>query len=362
MSELVRQWQERVRAAAADGESLQLRGGGTKDFYGRRVSGTVLDTRAHRGVSAYEPTELVVSARAGTPLAELEQLLADRGQMLAFEPPHFGAAATVGGCVAAGLSGPRRLAAGPLRDYVLGVTVMDGRGEVLRFGGQVMKNVAGYDVSRLFAGSLGVFGILLEVSLKVLPVPFAERSLRFDCGESDAIRRLNDWGGQPLPLSASFWYGGVLTVRLSGAAAAVQAASAKLGGEPCDEAEAARFWLAVREQACAPLAQETAQPGGPTQPLWRIAVPSAAPALELTGRQCIEWGGGLRWLRTELPAQAVRERAHALGGHASLFAGGDRESEVFHPLPQASMAIHRRLKQAFDPAGVFNPGRLQDGL
>lgn len=352
----VGRWREQIRYAAASGTPLQIRGGGTKDFYGCAPVGEVLDTRVCRGVVRYEPTELVVTVRAGTPLAELEALLAGHRQMLAFEPPHFGRDATVGGCVAAGLSGPRRATAGALRDFVLGVKLLDGRGERLSFGGEVMKNVAGYDVSRLVAGSLGTLGVIVEVSLKVLPRPVAETTLRFTLGAAEAISRLNDWGGQPLPLSASAWHDGVLSVRLSGAAAAVRAAERRLGGETIAPGAAESFWREVREHADAFFA------GASATPLWRLSLPSAAAPIALRGTQLIEWGGALRWLRSDAPVGEVRARAASLGGHATLFRGGDRAGDVFHPLAAPLMTIHRRLKKAFDPAGILNPGRLYQGL
>lgn len=362
MNDATIMWGEQVRAAAAAGTSLQLRGGGSKAFYGRTPVGEVLDTRAHRGVVAYEPTELVVTVRGGTSLADLEALLAERDQMLAFEPPHFGADATIGGCVASGLSGPRRVAAGALRDFVLGATIMEGRGDVLRFGGQVMKNVAGYDVSRLIAGSLGTLGIILDVSLKVMPRPVAEATLRFEMAESDVIERLNRWGGQPLPVSGSVWQAGELMLRLSGAGAAVQAAVAKLGGERVGDAEALKFWSGVREQTAPFFAAPPIAVDGRPQRLWRIALPGVAPTLQLGDAQLIEWGGGLRWLWSDRPVEQVRARAVALGGHATQFRGGARDGEVFQPLGATLMTIHRRLKHAFDPAGVFNRGRLYDGI
>jgi glycolate dehydrogenase FAD-binding subunit len=361
MDEQIGAWAEQVRAAAAGGGKLRLRGGGTKDFYGRQVtgedSGEVLDTRAYAGVVSYEPTELVITARVGTALAELEATLAEAGQMLAFEPPHFGSGATLGGAVAAGLSGPRRAAAGALRDYVLGIRVMDGRGEVLGFGGQVMKNVAGYDVSRLLTGSLGTLGLILEVSLKVLPRPVAEATLRFELDEAAALSRLNEWGGQPLPISASAWEGtelsGVFHLRLSGAGAAVEAGRRRLGGEAVAPETAAALWQGLREQTSGFFRQEG--------PLWRLSMPSTAPALGL-GSQLVEWGGAQRWLVSERPAGELRRRAAELGGHATLFRGGDHSGEVFTPLAPALLTIHRRLKQAFDPAGVFNPGRMYPEL
>ncbi|MDH3318594.1 MAG: glycolate oxidase subunit GlcE [Betaproteobacteria bacterium] len=341
---------ERIRGAAARGAPLRLRGGGSKDFYGGDPRGEVLDTREHAGIVDYEPTELVVTARCGTPLAELEGALAAQGQMLAFEPPHYGAGATLGGCVAAGLSGPRRAAAGALRDFVLGVRLLDGRARELGFGGRVMKNVAGYDVSRLLAGSLGTLGLILEVSLKVLPRPAAERTLRFELPQDKAIESLNRWAGMPLPLSASAWRDGELAVRLSGAERAVQAAAQKLGGEALDAASAERFWSGIREQSDPFFAGEA--------PLWRLSVPSAAAPLELAGELLIEWGGALRWLRSGADTATVRGAAARAGGHATLFRGGDKAAGVFAPLAPALLRLHRELKAAFDPAGVFNPGRL----
>ncbi len=352
MTTIEKEWAERVRAAAAAGTALCLRGGGSKDFHGREATGEVFDLRANTGVVAYEPTELVVTVRGGTPLAELEAVLAEKGQYLAFEPPHFGAGATVAGCVAAGLSGPRRASMGAVRDFMLGVKLLDGRGEIMKFGGQVMKNVAGYDVSRLVAGSLGTLGILLEVSLKVLPRPLNEATLRFELDEASALRRLNEWGGQPLPVSASLWSEGVLHLRLSGAEAAVRAAIARLGGEVLDEAGSSALWTAVREQSATTFALTT------DEVLWRLSLPSTAPALELPGRQTVEWGGALRWLASTGDAAPIRARAAQLGGHAAAFRGGDRKGEVFQPLSAPLATVHRRLKQAFDPAGIFNPGRL----
>jgi glycolate oxidase FAD binding subunit len=342
---------ERVLSAAAGRTALCIRGGGTKDFYGNPPAGDVLGTHGLRGVVAYEPSELVVTARSGTPLTDLEALLTGQGQMLPFEPPHFGAAATVGGCVAAGLAGPRRASAGTtcggVRDFVLGARMIDGRGQVLSFGGTVMKNVAGYDVARVLAGSLGILGVIVEVSLKVLPLPAAETTLRLELDEAAALGRLNEWGGQPLPLSASAWAAGRLWLRLSGAPAALQAARASLGGE---EVDGASFWTEVREQRHPFFSGDA--------PLWRVSVPCTAGPLALGEEQMIEWGGALRWLRTSRPAAEIRSRSAALGGHATLFRGGERSQGVFTPLPPALAAIHRRLKTEFDPVGIFNPGRM----
>jgi glycolate oxidase FAD binding subunit len=300
-------------------------------------------------VIAYEPTELVITARCGTPLADIEALLAQHRQMLAFEPPRFGPESTIGGVVASALSGPRRASAGAVRDFVLGAVLMDGRGEVMRFGGQVMKNVAGYDVSRLLAGSLGTLGLMLEVSLKVLPKPLREASLRFEMSEIDALARLNEWGGQPLPISASCWHQGVLTLRLSGAAAAVEAAQRRLGGQVLDDGDAC--WAALRDQS---------HPYFGGGALWRLSVPAHASAIVLRGEQLIEWGGAQRWLKVadDADAGAIRRSVAAAGGHATLYRGGDKQVGVFHPLAPAVAKIHERLKQSFDPAGIFNPGRM----
>jgi len=345
---------EKIRAAAAQGTALRLRGGGTKDFYGNEPRGELLDTRAYAGIVDYEPTELVVTARCGTPLAELEKKLETSGQCLPFEPPHFGEGATLGGCVAAGLSGPRRASAGALRDFVLGVKIVDGRARVLSFGGQVMKNVAGYDVSRLVAGSLGTLGFIAEVSLKVLPRAPSERTLRLALPQEHAIEALNRWAGQPLPISASAWREGELTLRLSGSAAALGPAAVAIGGDPIESAEAAPFWLSIREQSHAFFAG--------AEPLWRIAVPSIAPPLELPGRQLIEWGGGLRWLKSGCEPGIVREAAKNARGHATLFRAANKPGGAFSPLEPIALHLHRELKAAFDPAGVFNPGRLYPEL
>jgi len=340
--------QEQVRAATASRSPLAIRAGGSKDFYGNETRGELLDPRGYAGIVAHEPTELVITARCGTPLAELEAALDAAGQMLPFEPPHFGPAATVGGCVAAGLAGPRRSSAGGVRDYVLGAKLLTGTGEVLSFGGTVMKNVAGYDVARLAAGSLGVLGVITEVSLKVLPKPVAEATLRLELDERAALTKMNEWAGRPLPVSATAWRDGALHVRLSGARAAVAEAQQTIGGQLVN---GSALWLALREQTDAFFAGEA--------PLWRLALPSTAESIDLPGAQLIEWGGAQRWLRSDAPAGGIRACAAARGGHATLFRGGARR-DVFTPLPAPLAAIHGRLKAEFDPAGIFNPGRMYD--
>lgn len=349
-------WSERIRSATAEDRPLRIRGGGTKDWYGQALEGAILDTRAHRGIIAYDPAELVITARAGTPLLEIEAALADHSQMLPFEPPHFGPSATLGGCIAAGIAGPRRPSAGAPRDFVLGAVIMNGHGQVLHFGGQVVKNVAGYDVSRLLAGSLGTLGLILELSVKVLPFPKAETTLKFDMNGTDAVRKLNEWGGRPLPITASAWRHGTLAVRLAGAEAAVKSARSTLGGEVVDAVEAERFWAGLREQTDPFFAGI-----GPKTALWRLALPSITEPLQLPGAQLMEWGGGQRWWITDTDAQTVRISAKQAGGHATMFrtgAGYDRSAGVFTPLAAPLMKIHRGLKAAFDPARIFNRGRL----
>ena len=336
-----------ISAAHASQTPLRIRGAGSKDFYGGMLAGEVLNVAGYRGIVAYEPTELYVTAKCGTPLAELEAVLAEKGQMLAFEPPHF-SGASVGGCVAAGLAGPRRQQAGAVRDFVLGVKLIDGTGQVLDFGGQVMKNVAGYDVSRLLAGSLGTLGVLAEVTLKVLPKPVAEQTLHFEMTEVETIAQLNQWGGQPLPISASFWHAGQLWLRLSGAGAAVAAARRKLGGNAAVDGE--KHWISVREQS---------HPAFAGQIIWRLALPSNAKPPGLNGLSAIEWGGAQRWYAGE--QDAVRGAAARAGGHAVLYRAPESLRCLegpFAPLSPALFALHRRLKKAFDPKGILNPGRL----
>ena len=370
MDHALAQIADRVRAAAADQTPLRIRGGGTKDFHGLALHGEVLDTRPLRGIVSYEPSELVVTVRTGTPLAELEAALGERGQCLPFEPPHFDSAppggATVGGMVAAGLSGPARASVGAVRDYLLGVTLLNGRAELLSFGGQVMKNVAGYDVSRLMAGAWGTLGLLTEVSLKVLPMAPAEATLRFDCNQADALRKLHAWGAQPLPLNASCWVQdgsvGTLYVRLRGAVAAVEAACRSMGGARLGHAATAPDWAACRDQTLPWFTDRAQRPG---HALWRLSLPQTAPVLSLpaAAQPLIEWHGALRWVQApDAAGGALREAARAVGGSATVFRAASADSAGgsghFDPQSRALQQIHARLKHSFDPAGIFNPGRV----
>ena len=341
---------ERIRDHAARKAPVAIRGGGTKSFYGHARDAEIVDMAPYAGIVAYEPKELVVTVRAGTRLAVLEAALAAERQMLAFEPPHFGAGATIGGAVAAGLSGPRRPYAGSLRDFVLGTRIVNGKGEDLSFGGRVIKNVAGYDVSRLMAGALGTLGVITEISFKVLPRPAHEATLAYELDQASATQAANQWAGQPLPLSATSWHDGRLRVRLSGAESAVAAAKRKMGGE---EIDAGTYWSDLRDQRLEFFAGQPA--------LWRVSVPQTAAPLAGEHAQLVEWGGGVRWVGG-IDAARVRAEADRAGGHATLFRGGDRSVGAFHPLQPAVMKIHRRLKDAFDPAGILNPGRMYDDL
>lgn len=341
--------QDRIRSTQ---NPLRIRSGGSKDFYGQSLAGEILDISAHRGIVSYEPGELVLTAKCGTPLAEIETLLDQHAQMLAFEPPNFAGTSTLGGTLACNLSGPRRPYAGSARDFVLGMDILDGNGQHLKFGGQVIKNVAGYDASRLMAGALGTLGVLLQASLKVLPRPGSELTLQFELDEAAALEKMNQWAGRPLPISASAWQSGTLFVRLSGANSAVIQAHAKLGGEP--HLHGAEFWRHLRDHSAAFFTGEL--------PLWRVSLPSTAPALDLPGKQLLNWGGAERWLKSDAPAEQVRQAAASVGGHATLFTGGDKRVGVFQPLPETLKKYHQRLKQQFDPRGILNPGRMYPWL
>jgi glycolate oxidase FAD binding subunit len=350
---------ERVLAAANARTPLRIVGGDTKRFYGRPVAGETLALAGHHGVLRYDPAELVITARGGTPLADIEALLARHGQRLPFEPPSFGPMATLGGTVSAGLAGPARVARGPVRDYVLGARLLTGAGQVLKFGGEVMKNVAGYDVSRLLAGSLGVLGVLLEVSLKVLPVARGARTLRRRIDAQDAIALLGAVAQRGLPLTGSFWSAGELYVRLEGSPAALDEVVPAIGGDLMDEPGAASLWHSVREQ--------TRPYFDSARPLWRLSLPATAvdAALVRADRVAFEWNGAQAWLNG-VDRQTIDLVTRTAGGHATLFRRGDADDgatgEVFAPLAAPLLDLHRAVKRVFDPAGILNPGRMYADL
>lgn len=349
----VAELEDRIRAAVADRRTLRIHGAGTKDFYGESLTGDPLDVRAVNGIVSYAPNELVLTARSGTPIAEIEDALAAHGQMLAFEPPRHGAGTTLGGVVASGFSGPRRPHAGAARDFVLGTRVIDGTGTSLAFGGQVIKNVAGFDVSRLMTGALGTLGVLTEISLKCLPRPKAESTRVVECDGTSALRLMNEWGGKPLPISATCFHQGKLRVRLSGAPAAVTSAAPIIGGE---EIDGAAFWRDVRDHALdyfRPAIDNAAT-------LWRLSVRSSAPWVAWPADTMIEWGGSLRWLvcTTPIAAESLRAWTSEHGGHATLYRATDKTAGTFQPLPPPMLVLHERLKQVFDPHGILNRGRM----
>jgi glycolate oxidase FAD binding subunit len=354
--------QDRIRTAVADKRPLELVGHGSKRFYGEAPQGEpwlLSEEAALKGVRAFEPSELYVTVGAGTPLTELEALLTQAGQQLACEPPCIGGLGTVGGLVATGLSGPARPYAGSVRDHLLGLTLVDGQGQILKFGGTVIKNVAGFDVSRLMVGAMGTLGLIAEATLKLSPLPATTRTLRFEAPQDDALHAMNRAAAQGLPLTASAWWDGSLLLRLSGSLEAVQVAARQLGGERLDDELAAGFWAGLRHQSDEFFAGAVrAMHAGRGIALWRLSVPSTAPVIAAPGEQLIEWGGSLRWLVTPLDAAAVRELAQRAGGQATLYAALPKQAPVFEAPAPALRPVLERLKKQFDPAGVLNVGRL----
>lgn len=368
---------DQIRSASQSRTVLRPRGAGSKDFYGQPSAATALEIGAYRGIVSYEPSELVVTVRAGTALDELEATLAEQQQCLAFEPPYyFGQPGTCGGMVAAGLSGPARASVGGVRDYVLGVQMLNAQAQALSFGGQVMKNVAGYDVSRLMTGSLGMLGVLTEISLKVLPVAPAEATLCFQVEQSKALEQLNRWGGQPLPLNASCWVRDataagspeLLFVRLRGAQAAVASAQTRmlqdLSGHVLEPHQAGAEWQRCRHQQLPFFTAPTPDAANAEHAvLWRLSVPQTAPELDLRWPQLIEWHGAQRWLWAPWSAQQVlRRAAERVGGSAGVFFDPMPQPHAqqarFEPLAPALADIHARLKAEFDPDGLFDLGRM----
>ena len=354
MSDFIDDLCKRVELAARNKTQLRPVGGGTKHFYGGPLQGEEVDMRPWAGIVEYEPTELVITVKPGTRLAEVEAALAAQKQELAFEPPRLGANGTIGGAIASGLAGPARLSKGGVKDYVLGCTLLDGKGQLLHFGGVVMKNVAGYDVARVIPGSMGTLGVVTELSIKVMPVAPAEASLQFDMDVNKAISQSNLWLSKPLPISATFFDNGTLTVRLRGASAAVQAALKNMGGQEMDTQQAQAFWTGVRDQQHHFFNGEG--------DLWRLAVPPTTVDLAMPGQSVHEWGSGLRWLRVDpgVTAEQIRATAKRVGGHATLYRTS-KESSRIHAFQQPDavmLKLQRRLKEQFDPAGVFSINRL----
>mgnify|MGYP006185477347 FL=1 len=354
MSDFIDDLCKRVELAARNNTQLRPVGGGTKNFYGGPLQGEEVDMRQWAGIVEYEPTELVITVKPGTLLAEVEAALAAQKQELAFEPPRLSAGGTIGGAIASGLAGPARLSKGGVKDYVLGCTLLDGKGQLLHFGGVVMKNVAGYDVARVIPGSMGTLGIATELSIKVMPVAPAEATLQFEMDVNKAISQSNEWLSKPLPISATFFENGKLTVRLRGASAAVQAALKNMGGQEMETQQATTFWISVRDQQHEFFTREG--------DLWRLAVPPTTVDLAMHGESVHEWGSGLRWFRADssTTAEQIRAVAKRVGGHATLYRTSDESARVqaFQQPDAVMLKLQRRLKEQFDPAGVFSINRL----
>lgn len=360
MSDFIDDLCKRVELAARNNTQLRPVGGGTKNFYGGPLQGEEVDMRQWAGIVEYEPTELVITVKPGTPLAEVEAALAAQKQELAFEPPRISEGGTnrgtIGGAIVSGLAGPARLSKGGVKDYVLGCTLLDGKGQLLHFGGVVMKNVAGYDVARVIPGSMGTLGIATELSIKVMPVAPAEATLQFEMDVNKAIAQSNEWLSKPLPISATFFENGKLTVRLRGASAAVQAAIKNMGGQEIAPAQAQAFWTSVRDQNHEFFNREGE--------LWRLAVPPTTVDLAMHGQSVHEWGSGLRWFRADesstVNAEQIRAIAKRVGGHATLYRTGNEAARVhaFQQPDAVMLKLQRRLKEQFDPAGVFSINRL----
>ena len=339
-----------IISVAATGGEIEIIGGGSKRFYGESLEALPVDVSGHSGVIDYDPAELVITLRAGCKLSEVEALLAEHRQMFGFEPPCYGRDATIGGMVASGLAGPRRAFAGGIRDFVLGVKILDGHGEINQFGGRVIKNVAGFDVSRLMVGSLGTLGVILEVSIRVIPGYETELTLAFEHDSADKhIRWINELGSEPFPISASSWVAGRSLLRLSGSAQGVQYAADQLGGETAESC-----WDDLKEQALDFFDD--------AQPLTRISLPPASSDQRGDIPQLIEWGGAQRWVCGEVDISALRSMAEGIGGNVCAFRRHATDVAVFHPLPPAMLKLQRSIKSSFDPAGIFNPGRLYPGL
>lgn len=344
---------DQVRTAYETRTPLRIVGGDTRAFYGRPVEGQALHITEHSGIVSYDPIELVVTVRAGTRLSALNAALAEHHQMLPFEPPCFGASSTIGGAVATGLSGPRRPWAGAARDFVLGTRIITQEGKLLRFGGEVMKNVAGYDLSRLMAGAQGTLGVLADISFKVLPIPTASHCLRLSMGLEEALLKLAELGRQPLPITAAAWHAGELFIRLEGGNSSVKATRERLGGDTLTS----DFWQQLSDH------QHDFFNLDEGQVLWRLSLPPNTAPLTLDIPETdifYDWGGSQRWVKTALEAAKLREACQAMGGHATCYTpqakGGAKAP--FTPLASVVEKYHRNLKAELDTHGIFNPGRL----
>ncbi len=352
MKEQIDSIKERVLNAVEESKPLKIVGGNSKAFLGRATTGTLVDVSAYSGVINYEPTELYITARAGTLLSDINNALSENGQMLAFDPPNVTDKTTIGGVVATGLSGSRRPYSGSVRDYVLGIRCINGLGKDLSFGGQVMKNVAGYDLSRLMTGAFGTLGIILEVSLKVVPIPEIEITCSRSMTKENALGQMQGLSAQAIPISASCYDGGVLHVRLSGNENSVKATSKKIDLDK--EEQYLNFWNELRDYK-APIFDTDIN-------IWRISVPTTANPDIGDDPYLVDWGGGLYWLNSERPAKEIFDLAREAGGSAMLFRGTVLDQELFQPLSKGLLSLHKGLKKAFDPHGILNPGKMYASL
>lgn len=359
MSDLTVEIASKVKDACIQQQPLIIKAGDTKPFYGRNIQAETFSIAKHTGVIEYEPSELYISARSGTSLQEIQETIAQHNQMLPCEPALFGKSATLGGMVACGLSGPRRPYAGSVRDCILGTEIINGNGDPLHFGGRVMKNVAGYDVSRLMCGALGTLGIITSVTIRLLPMPEHEETIALTVDLDSAIKLMNQWANTPMPISATFYDGKNLFIRLSSSLSAARACKSKIGGDSITNSET--FWNDVKEHIHPFFVSEN--------PLWRISVPPNTAKLDIPGKNVLEWNGALRWYITDTHESKIRSEVEQIGGHATLFKGCSTgktpgqstdqfSGQVFHPLSETSMKIHQKLKQVLDPAGILNPGKM----
>ncbi|HIP81005.1 MAG TPA: glycolate oxidase subunit GlcE [Leucothrix mucor] len=349
--------QAQVRDAIKTDQALNIQGGNSKSFYGNTKSSAdlqILDASQHTGIVDYDPTELAITVCAGTRIRNLEALLAENQQILPFEPPCYSEDATIGGAIASGISGPRRAYTGSARDTILGVQIINGEGEIANFGGQVMKNVAGYDMSRLMVRSMGTLGVILNVSLRVLPKPQYETTLRFDASQPDALAYFRLLRKKQQIISGTLWFEGNCYLRLSGTQLAVQHSADKLSGSEIPDAD--QFWADIKDHKTDFFQQDG-------KPLWRLSLPASTPAItSIEDNLLIEWGGALRWVYSNSPPNIIHSIANKHGGYATLFKGNVPNTPCFPPLEPALFKLHKQLKNKMDPKGIFNPCRLYESL
>ncbi|MCU7938810.1 MAG: glycolate oxidase subunit GlcE [gamma proteobacterium symbiont of Bathyaustriella thionipta] len=357
MSDISETLVKQVSSAFKQSTPLKIIAGGSKAFIGREAQGEPLNVSEHKGIVSYHPSELVMTARCGTSMTEIQQTLAENGQYCPFESALFDGAATLGGTLATNLSGPARPWNGSIRDAVIGTRLINGKGEYLKFGGQVMKNVAGYDVSRLQAGALGTLGVITEISFKVLPLPAASGTVVLAMNASEAIKLMNQVSAKAVPVSGSAWLDGNLYLRYSGATKAVDSALKQFKTKNFQQLEpqqADEFWSAMNEQKLDFFKGEA--------PLWRFSLKSNATHLLDDQNWLIDWGGAQRWLRGDFNQSELEQQAQHSGGQVSLFRYGERSNEVNHTLSEVQKKIHKNLKASFDPKQILNPGRLYSWL